>query len=123
MAPGLTTATEPPSAHAAPKNIFPDGIRTSGQHVPIYEKLRPYADFPKEITGRTVWKREDFVDRPEAWTHVFTPAEIEELGVTADKFLNKGIKAEAISKVGIRGSKNDIFAYQRSCRKTFHYQT
>jgi hypothetical protein len=59
MAPALTTSA-PIAPHElsnkvtnnnAPSSIFPDGIKTSGQHEPLYKLLRPYSDFPKEITG------------------------------------------------------------------------
>jgi len=63
MAPALTSSA-PTAPHElskklvnndAPRNIFPDGIKTSGQHEPLYDQLRPYSDFPKEITGvRTI---------------------------------------------------------------------
>jgi hypothetical protein len=63
MAPALTSAA-PTAPHElskklannnAPKNIFPDGIKTSGQHDPLYDQLRPYSDFPKEITGVCIY--------------------------------------------------------------------
>jgi len=84
--------------HDAPRSIFPDGIRTSGQHPPLYDVLKPYSAFPKEITGPTVWKREDYIDRPERWVHPFTDEEIAELGATADAFIASGIPLEGISK-------------------------
>lgn len=84
----------------APRDVFPDGIRTSGQHNPLYDVLRPYSDFPKEITGSTVWKREDYVNNPERWTHPFTDEEIQELGDTADRFITSGTPLTGISKVG-----------------------
>ena len=37
-------------ADAAPRNIFPDGIKTSDQLEPIYSLLRPYVDFPEQMT-------------------------------------------------------------------------
>ena len=43
----------------APKEVFPDGIRTSGQHPPAYSKLKPYSEFPASVSGPTVWKEED----------------------------------------------------------------
>ena len=67
MAPALTTSA--PTAphelssfpnHKAPRNIYPDGIKTSGQHPPLYDILRPYEDFPQKITGPTVWNVEDY---------------------------------------------------------------
>jgi hypothetical protein len=100
MAPGLTTVAQDSVAnHHAPKNVFPDGIRTSGQHFPIAEKLRPYTDFPKQISGPTIWTKEDFEQKPELWTHSFTEDEIEEIGAASDRFLEEGIPQTGISKV------------------------
>ncbi|KAI8188122.1 Taurine hydroxylase-like protein SAT17 [Colletotrichum sp. SAR 10_75] len=82
----------------APRDIFPDGIRTSGQHNPLYDVLRPYDEFPKEITGRTVWHKEEFENSPEKWTHRFTPEEVEELGRTSDEFIASGTPLTGISK-------------------------
>ena len=90
-----------PNHHAA-KSIFPDGIRTSGQHAPLFEKLRPYSEFPKEITGPTVWKKEDYINNPERWTHLFTNEEIVELGAAAENFIEKGIPLTSITKVCFR---------------------
>lgn len=83
--------------HDAPRHIFPDGIRTSGQHPPLYDLLRPYADFPREITGPTVWKASDFSGRPERWVHRFTDDEVAELSAAADAFLASGAPLTAIS--------------------------
>lgn len=83
----------------APRDIFPDGIKTSGQHNPTYELLRPYEDFPKEISGPTVWKKEEFENSPERWTHPLTPSEVEELSRTADAFIESGTALTGISKV------------------------
>ncbi|KAI5460859.1 hypothetical protein BGZ63DRAFT_455012 [Mariannaea sp. PMI_226] len=82
----------------APRHIFPDGIRTSGQHNPLYEKLRPYSDFPKEVSGPTLWKAEDYVDQPDKWTHPFTDEEIQELSDTSDQFIANGTPLTGISK-------------------------
>ncbi|KAF2266192.1 taurine catabolism dioxygenase-like protein TauD [Lojkania enalia] len=73
--------------HKAPRNIYPDGIKTSGQHAPIGEQLHPYSDFPKEITGPTVWKAEDYRNNPERWTHVFSEDEVKEISDAADGFI------------------------------------
>jgi hypothetical protein len=96
--------TPPTASHLLPqkpvdKTIFPDGIKTSGQHPPLYDQLRPYADFPKEISGGTVWKAEDYVDNPERWVHEFSPLEVGELSAAADKFIADGIPLTGISKV------------------------
>jgi hypothetical protein len=80
------------------RKIFPDGIKTSGQHPPLSEYLRPYSDFPKEITGETVWKAEDYTNNPERWVHVFSEEEIAELSAVADRFLAQQIPLTGISK-------------------------
>ena len=87
--------------NAAPKSLFPDGLKTSGQHNPIYAQLTPPSQFPKEISGPTVWKAEDYRDHPERWTHVFSKEEIAELGGAADEFIKKGWKLTAMAKVGL----------------------
>ncbi|KAK0751892.1 hypothetical protein B0T18DRAFT_436107 [Schizothecium vesticola] len=80
------------------RHIFPDGIRTSGQHPPLYHKLRPYSDFPKEITGPTVWHADEYRDHPERWVHAFTDDEIAELSSVADAFIVSGIPLTGISR-------------------------
>ncbi|KAA6413026.1 MAG: taurine catabolism dioxygenase [Lasallia pustulata] len=102
MAPGLTDLV-PTSPHllrstAQAKAIFPDGIKTSGQHPPQYNKLQPYSSFPEQITGQTVWKVEDYVDHPERWTHHFTEEEIGEMSDAADEFLAAGTPLTGITK-------------------------
>lgn len=82
----------------APKSIFPNGIKTSGQHPPLYDQLKPYSSFPKEITGPTVWKAEDYINNPERWTHPFSEDEIAEISRTADKFLADAMPLTGISK-------------------------
>ncbi|KAL4768761.1 hypothetical protein BDW60DRAFT_196474 [Aspergillus nidulans var. acristatus] len=100
----LTQAPIPAPAPAqishsnAPRDIFPDGLKTTGQHPPIYEELHPFEDFPKSISGRTLWKAEDYKDAPEKWTHRFTAEEIEELSATADAFLASKTPLTGISK-------------------------
>ena len=48
----MATLTQAPTA--LPPDIFPDGLKTTGQHPPLYDELHPYEKFPKEITGRTL---------------------------------------------------------------------
>jgi hypothetical protein len=91
-----------PSHKNVSRKTFPDGIKTSGQHPPIYDALRPYSEFPKEITGPTAWKAEDYTNNPERWVHDFSDEEIEELSVVADKFLADGIPLTGISQVGLQ---------------------
>lgn len=83
-------------------SLFPDGIKTTGQQPPLYELLRPYSAFPKQITGKTVWQREDYLGSPEKerhWKHPFTEEEINELSTVADRFLASGQPLNGISKV------------------------
>lgn len=106
MAPGILSEQPTPPhllSHLhnnnAPKHIFPDGIRTSGQLEPQYDILQPYEAFPKEITGPTVWSPEEYQHNPEKWVHWFTPGEVAELGATADSFIKQGIPLTGISQV------------------------
>ena len=93
----MATLTQQPAA--VPLDIFPDGLKTTGQHAPLYDHLVPFEKFPKKIEGPTVWNPEDYRNTPERWTHRFTPEEIEELSVASDNFLNNKIPLTGISKV------------------------
>lgn len=84
------------------RKIFPDGIKTSGQHPPLYHALRPYSEFPTEITGPTVWKAEDYANNPERWVRAFSEEETQELSVAADKFIADGTPITHISQVRSR---------------------
>ena len=80
------------------KNIFPDGLRTSGQHNPIYSRLRSYSEFPRTVTGPTVWRAEDYKHNPERWTHGFSGEEIAELSKAADDFIASKTPLTGITK-------------------------
>lgn len=107
MAPGALideSTTQAPlrvKNHEAPRDVFPDGIRTSGQHPPVYDQLKPYSEFPREISGQTVWKKEDYENNPERWIHPFTEEEVQELSDTADRFIASGTPLTGITKVSI----------------------
>lgn len=79
--------------------VFPDGIKTSGQFNPINDQIKPYEAFPKEITGKTVWKPEDYKNNPERWTHRFTDEEVQELSDTADAFIASDTPLTGITRV------------------------
>lgn len=105
MAPALTAAYPNHSSTIekhVPRSLFPDGIKTSGQHPPLYHQLRPYEDFPHEITGATVWDANDYKDNPERWTHWFSDEEIAEMSEAADNFTNASIPLTGISKVSLQ---------------------
>lgn len=93
-----------PTQKIVDRKIFPDGIKTSGQHPPVPEFLKPYSAFPKEITGESVWKAEDYVNNPERWVHVFNDEEISELSAASDKFIADQTPLTGISKVSRDGT-------------------
>ena len=105
MAPGLTATETVPfngvnkAKVQAPRSIFPDGIKTSGQHPPNYDEIRPFEDFPKSIDAPTLWKAEDYKDNRERWVHQFSPEEIVEMSTAADDFKASGMPLTGISKV------------------------
>ncbi|KAJ5627449.1 Taurine catabolism dioxygenase TauD/TfdA [Penicillium herquei] len=86
----------------APLHIFPDGLRTTGQHAPLYDHIVPFDKYPKQITGPTVWNPEEYRSNPEKWTHQFTPDQIEELSNAADAFLASKTPLTGISKSNFR---------------------
>jgi len=106
MAPSLL-GTQPTAPHelsnpthtTIDRKIFPDGIKTSGQHPPLQNELKPYSAFPKEISGETVWKAEDYENNLERWVHVLNDEEIAELSAAANKFIADGTPLTGISQV------------------------
>jgi hypothetical protein len=78
---------------------FPDGLKTSGQHPPVYSQVRPYGNFPKVQTGPTLWKAEEYRENPELWTHRFSDDEIKEISAAADQFIEQGLPLTGICKV------------------------
>lgn len=105
MAPGLTSVDTDNSINfttikpQGSRSIFPDGIKTSGQHPPNYDELRGYDEFPQSIDGPTLWKAEDYRDNPERWVHRFSEEEIEEMSTAADDFEAFGTLLTGITKV------------------------
>ena len=99
MAPALLETT-PHQSTAEFKAIFPDGIKTSGQHPPLYDQLQPFEQFPEEINGPTVWQAKDYVNNPERWVHRFSTEEIAQLSEAADAFIASKTPLTGISQVG-----------------------
>lgn len=105
MAPGLTSVQTDNSINftaiksQASRSIFPDGIKTSGQHPPNYDELKGYHEFPESVDGPTLWKAEDYRDNPERWVHRFSEDEIEEMSTAADDFKASGTPLTGITKV------------------------
>ena len=79
-------------------SIFPDGVKTSGQHPPLHDEIAPYSSFPEEITGPTFWSPGDYQNHPEHWTHPLNNVEITELSHTADNFMKQEIPLIGITK-------------------------
>lgn len=95
-APLKLVTTEQPTLD---RDLFPDGLKTSGQHPILLDQVYPYDDFPTEITGPTVWRPEEYQHSPDRWTHPFSPGEIEELGRAADDFIESGTPLTGIARV------------------------
>lgn len=83
------------------RRFFADGLRTSGQHPPIESQLRSFDQFPKRITGPTVWTPEEMADNPDKWIHKWTSSELAELERAVDAFTSSGIPLVNISKVSL----------------------
>ena len=81
------------------RKIFPDGLRTSGQHPPIEGQIKPFDKFPSYITGRTVWRATEISENPERWIRAFSSSELVELERAADDFLRSSIPLTSINKV------------------------
>ncbi|KAJ5264139.1 hypothetical protein N7505_008060 [Penicillium chrysogenum] len=105
MAPAATSSI-PTAPHdlAGPisRDIFPDGLKTTGQHPPLYDHIIPFEKFLKQITGPTVWKAEEYRENPEKWTHVFTQDQIDELSSASDAFLASKTPLTGISKTNFK---------------------
>ncbi|RDL33054.1 putative Taurine catabolism dioxygenase TauD [Venustampulla echinocandica] len=80
------------------RRFFADGLRTSGQHPPIDSQLSSFDQFPKRITGRTVWTPDEMADNPDKWIHKWTPSELAELERAVDAFTSSGEHLVNISK-------------------------
>ncbi|KAF8247615.1 taurine catabolism dioxygenase TauD, TfdA family protein [Wilcoxina mikolae CBS 423.85] len=105
MAPSIVETSLPttvPTKDVLSKLYLPTtpttNLRTSGQHEPLFDKLTPYSEFPKEITGPTAWERSDFVDHPEKWVYWWTEADIAEIDAAVEGFVAAGVPLTTISK-------------------------
>ncbi len=87
----------PQSKKPVDTSIFHDGIKTSGQHPPLYD-LRPYSEFPKVCSGPALWTASDYANSPEKWVHRLSEEEVEELGSVADKYIADGLPLTGVSK-------------------------
>ncbi|WOO84275.1 Taurine hydroxylase-like protein SAT17 [Vanrija pseudolonga] len=95
MAPvAVPLATEP----KAPANDVVKPLLTSGQHEPLFDILTPYEQFPKEVTGPTVWTKEEFESNPKAWKWRWTPEQIADLEAAYDEWEKTGKSLPEINR-------------------------
>ena len=90
-----------PSPPILDRRLFPDGLKTSGQHPAIPHAILPYSAFPKKIDGSNVWTAEEYREDPGRWTHYFTSEEVAELSKVADDFIASGRPLTGMAKVCI----------------------
>lgn len=96
MAPvAVPVATEP----KAPATELVKPLLTSGQHEPLFDTLTPYEQFPKELTGPTVWTKEEFETNPKAWKWRWTPEQIADLESAYDEWEKTGKSLPEINRV------------------------
>lgn len=98
MAPIATPVVPAEQATRTPWKPNVHGL-TSGQHEPVFSLLEPYDNFPKQITGPTVWTREELIENPSYWKHQWTDELIAEVEEAYDAFEATGKPITEITKV------------------------
>ena len=88
-----------PRPNPIDRKVFPDGLRTSGQHPPIENQLVHFEGFPRKINGSTVWKAQEMADDPQRWVHQWTETELQQLLGAVESFIDSGVPLTEISKV------------------------
>ena len=102
LPPNTISKNQPSTAADLDRKLFPDGLKTSGQHAGMPSALRPYSEFPKHIqASRNLWKAEDYKEHPERWTHPFTQEEISELAHAADTYIASGRPLTGMARVSV----------------------
>ncbi|CAK9786290.1 Clavaminate synthase-like protein [Cutaneotrichosporon oleaginosum] len=86
-----------PPLPAAPLKSFDKGI-TQGMLEPLHELVQPYSAFPKKITGKTVWRREDFLNDETLWKRFWTPENVASLEASYDAWAAKGLSLPEIDR-------------------------
>ncbi|BFZ54929.1 hypothetical protein PYCC9005_001966 [Savitreella phatthalungensis] len=71
---------------------------TSGQYDQLSETVTPYEQYPKQISGPTVWVRDDYQTHPERWVHWWTSEQLAEIEQAARNFQATGASITDISK-------------------------
>jgi hypothetical protein len=87
-----------PPLPAVPLKNFNKGI-TQGMLEPLHELVQPYSAFPKQITGKTVWKREDFINDESLWKRQWSPEHVASLEAAYDAWAAKNLSLPEIDRV------------------------
>jgi hypothetical protein len=74
-------------------------VLTSGQHDADPALLQPYANFPKEITGGTVWTKEQYEGE---WKRTWPEELVGDLERAYEAFERTGLPLTAINRVSAR---------------------
>ncbi|KIW56992.1 hypothetical protein PV05_05598 [Exophiala xenobiotica] len=52
---------------------------SSGQREPIYDLLTPFQSMPKEMTGRSIWTKEELQNEPSRWIRCWNSSEVKQI--------------------------------------------
>lgn len=52
---------------------------SSGQREPIYDLLTPFQSMPKEMTGRSIWTKEELQNEPGRWIRCWNSSEVKQI--------------------------------------------
>jgi hypothetical protein len=72
---------------------------TAGQLEPVGDLIQPYENFPKKISGPTVWAADEFRSRPDLWQREWTPELIAQLERAFEEFEASGKTLPEINRV------------------------
>jgi hypothetical protein len=72
---------------------------TAGQLEPVGDLIQPYENFPKKISGPTVWAADEFRSRPDLWQREWTPELIAQFERAFEEFEASGKTLPEINRV------------------------
>lgn len=72
---------------------------TSGQLEPDHSLIAAYEDFPVEVTGRTVWTREDYQSHESSWKWTWSAQQLELLEEAYTAFEKKNLGLTDVNQV------------------------
>lgn len=71
---------------------------SSGQREPEYDILTPYESMPKQISGRTVWTKEELVADTARWIRPFNELEIQHISTAVQNIESQNLDLPQISR-------------------------